>query len=141
MTDNDCGRAGVFEHFRRDIAGERPGFLRVTILAADGHAAPGRGNRKLSDEGRRRTHHQLNLGQRLCARNDLSQFLDRTSEAVHFPIAGNQRTVGLHCARLSDNACDNDALAEPLPIKKRRFSKNFPVVAALRVAPYYALPL
>jgi hypothetical protein len=110
-------------------------------LAPDGDATPGRGSGKLSNEGRRRAHHQLDLGQRLRARDDLLQFPNRTSKPVHFPIAGNERTVGLHFAQLSDNACDNDALAEPLPIKKRRFSKNFPAVAALRAAPYYALPL
>jgi hypothetical protein len=39
---------------------------------------------------------------------------------------------------MSDRVCDNDALAEALPIKKRRFSKSFPAVAASLMAPYDA---
>jgi len=57
MADNDRGRAGVFEHFRRDIAGEGSGPLRMTILAADRHATPSRRSSKLCDQGGRRTHH------------------------------------------------------------------------------------
>ena len=96
MTDDDRGGPGILEHFRRNIPGISARGHGVAILAPDRHGRSARGFRKARDQRCRRTHDQVDLGQAWRAGDDLSQVGDRAVEAIHFPIAGDQRTARHH---------------------------------------------
>ena len=95
---------GIPEHFRRNVAGESPGRLFVTVLAANRHRrSPGAGGER-RNQGRRRTDQQVRSGP--CRRGDDPYQARRSRrEAVHLPVAGNQgSSCSCHQGRPSGRA-------------------------------------
>ena len=96
MADDDGGGAGIRQHFGGNIAGMGAGRLGMAILRADREAVL---NRAPFGEGgnqrRRRADQQIGLCRDSSARrrSSASSSASRGLQAVHLPVAGNQRPM------------------------------------------------
>ncbi len=113
MADDDGRGAGIGQHFRRQIAGVGAGSLGMTILGADRELGAPRLAGKSCDQGGGRAHQQIGLGgHRGGARDHGVEFGHGRFQAVHFPVARDQRPDGVgHVFTLADVSV-TDALAE-----------------------------
>jgi hypothetical protein len=92
MPDDDGAGAGILEHFRREVAREGAGRLGMAVLCSDRHPGAARKRGKACDQGRGRAHQEVGLGVELArAPDDLQELGPRRPQAVHLPVAGNER--------------------------------------------------
>jgi hypothetical protein len=97
VTDDNRGRAGIGEHFRGDVAGMGSGGLGVAILPADGDPGSPRLSGEAGNEQKRRADQDVDVLRQLGGSgNDPVQGGRGGGEAVHLPIAGNERTACGH---------------------------------------------
>ena len=94
MPDNDGGGPRIRQHFRRNIARKRSPRLGMTILPANRDGGAARYLRKHREQCRRRADQQIGLARDATrSGNDLAKFGRGLTQAVHFPIARNQRAA------------------------------------------------
>ena len=143
MADDDGHGAGVLEHFGGDVAGVGTGRQRVAVLAADRDTRSGGNGGKVRDQRRRRTHHQLGLGQPLRAGNDFLQFADRALAGHSFSNCRQPAddAPSFVSQRVGRKTCDKTAVSRRLACGKEAFYQEIPSVAGPRVDPYDAPPL
>jgi hypothetical protein len=102
VADDHVGSAEIGQHLGRDVARERPRFLRVAVLPANADARAEGGTGEGVDEGRRRADEELDLAlqSRRVAVANLGEHLRRGHAAVHLPVAGDQagRPIDAHVA-------------------------------------------
>ena len=106
MADNDGAGAGIGQHFGRKIAGMGARRLGVAILRADRERLrTARLLGKGRNQRRRRADQQIGLGGDFGrARQHGLEFGHGGLQAVHFPVAGDQRPDGVgHVRILSSN--------------------------------------
>ena len=99
MADDDVGRAEIGEHLRRDGSGESAARAGMQVLAADGDGRTVDGGHAGGDQRRGRADQHVDLV-RERGREAVADRLDdrnRGAQAVHLPVAGNQRTASLAC--------------------------------------------
>jgi hypothetical protein len=96
MADDDGAGAGIGQHFGGEITGMGARGLGMAILGADRDFRALRPLRKASDQARRRADQEIGLG-----RHAGCSFAHRIKlglgglEAVHFPVACDQRPDGV----------------------------------------------
>src|SRR5882672_9912815 len=96
MADDHGAGAEIGQHLGGDIAREGATRFGVAVLAADLDDAFGAPD-ELSDQGRRRTYDDVDFfAEPLGADHDLAKVFLRPHEAVHLPVAGNQRASRCH---------------------------------------------
>lgn len=97
MADDDGRGTGIGQHFGRNVAGVGAGRLGVAILAADGNRRAARSLGEASDQGGRRTDHEVGLAREgRCPCDNSAEFGDRGRQAVHLPVARDQRAQSVH---------------------------------------------
>jgi hypothetical protein len=92
MADDDGAGAGVLEHFRREVAGERACRLGMAVLGADPHRTPRSSGGEFSNQCRGRAYQDIDRGEFACTHDDSGKLRHRGPHAVHLPIARNERT-------------------------------------------------
>src|SRR5262245_55884496 len=92
MADDDGAGAGVLEHFRREVAGEGACRLGTAVLGADPHRTAGRSGGKFGNQCRGWTYQDVDRGELARGLGDSRKLCDRGPQAVHLPIARNERT-------------------------------------------------
>ena len=108
VTDNDEGGAGVGQHWGRNIAGMRAARLAMTVLPAHGNSrrrgdGGGRGQKR-----RRGADQEIEFfaQRRIVALGGAFDLSERGAQAVHFPIAGEQRTAFERHEKLQEGVRD-----------------------------------
>src|SRR5208337_1109200 len=128
VADDDIGRAGVLEHRGGNVAGEGAARLGMAILRAQREFAPLELPGGLGEEGRRRADRKLGRP-RLARVGGFAHGLDldeRRREAVHFPVAGDERAnVGGHFERLRDCLRGVIIARQPLQSANQEFEKSW----------------
>src|SRR5262249_32790288 len=97
VADDHVASTRVAQHLRRNITRVGATRLRVAVLSAYQHTAPFHRFRHGHDEGSRRTNQYLTVAPGRLPdpiRDTLGESQTVGSEAVHFPVAGDQRTAG-----------------------------------------------
>ncbi|KAH2819975.1 hypothetical protein KXV85_003337, partial [Aspergillus fumigatus] len=92
MANNDAGGTGITKHLGGEVAGMGTGSILVAILCADGDALALCLVGKRRDQGGRRADQQIGLaGKSTRARQHGVEFGRGGLQAIHFPVAGDQR--------------------------------------------------
>jgi hypothetical protein len=104
MPENHRAGTGIPQHFGSEIAGESTTRLGVAVLRADpDRGAPGL-SREGGNKGGGRANQKINARERGRSLHDPRELARVGAQAVHFPVASDQRPARA-CHGLRSDSC------------------------------------